>query len=107
MQQVKNENADHLKNKFILFENKGQLKTGLILVCAGPGLFGPSTLVDIAIGIHTEDRVIIEQAEIQNAYIMTPLELVEFTNKNAEMVTGALDALNKIYGFLETLKKVQ
>ncbi len=92
-----------LRRQFILFEYEGQLKAGWIFgykVISGSGAFDPTSL-EVAV----DKTIVMKIAEIQNAYIMTSIDLVQFANKSAEMGAKAQETLNKIYGFLETLKE--
>jgi len=106
MQILKDAIALHynLIRQFICFENEGLLKVGLILCYKRISESFDPTCVEIEVGTRDTDIIVMKLAEIQNAYIMTPAELLEYANKSAEMGAKAQEILNKIYGFLETLK---
>jgi hypothetical protein len=95
-----------LRRQFICFENEGLFKVGLVLgykTVSRSGAFDPKS-VEIQVGTKDADIMFIKLADIQNAYIMMPEELVEYVNKSVEMGVKAQDTLSKIYSFLETLK---
>lgn len=104
MRQVKNAPGCDLRNQFILFEDQGQLKLGFVLGFRGVSIFGvfDPTSLDVVTG--DGNIAVMKLTEIQNAYLMMPMELVEYVNKSAEIGANAQDTLNKIYNFLETIK---